>query len=487
MIDREGRCLPDPAREVDHRGRGAAMVLLVLLVGLAALVEWRVATARKRRVDLDVVLHAAWAVKTGASPYGVTNERGWHYNLPPLLAILLTPLAEPPPGEAHPDTVPFLAALAIWNALSIVCLAAGAYRLVRALAEDESTVSRRWWLLGVVPIVVCLPAIGITLNRGQVNLVLTGLLCASSAAVIRGQRFQAGWWLAVAACIKIIPAFLFVYPLWKRDSRFLAGGAVGLAVGLVVVPALVCGPARTAEHYQELGRAVLGPALSLGGDQSRADELIDLYASNSQSFQVLFHKLFHGAETRHPSRPSTALTLAHWLTGALLTLATLRVGNGENDSAAAMVIRLGALGMLMVALSPASHDHYFCMNLVLVMGIVATAARTGVSRPGGWLLALILLVYTAACALPMLPELRVLRDIRSPLIGSLALWATGVAMLHRERGQTRREDSSRSTPGGGADLGREVCENAVEAGGCGGIHRLGSDCLTGVVVGLRER
>ena len=48
----------------------------------------------RMKLDLDVNLRAACAVRAGESPYAVTNERGWHYNLPPLLAILLMPLAE---------------------------------------------------------------------------------------------------------------------------------------------------------------------------------------------------------------------------------------------------------------------------------------------------------------------------------------------------------------------------------------------------------
>ncbi len=218
------------------RGERFALFLLVaFLVGFGVFVEIRVAMTQKRRVDLDVCLRAAWAVRNGENPYRVTNEQGWHYNYPPLLAILLVPLAEPPPEADRSGTVPFLAALAIWNAFSLFCLAVGVHCLGRALEQTlpDPVVStqpcgcRGWWALRALPVWACLPMIGVTLSRAQVNLLLLVLLCATAAAAVRGRRFQAGLWLAGAICLKIIPAYLLVYPLLKRDWRWLAGCAWG--------------------------------------------------------------------------------------------------------------------------------------------------------------------------------------------------------------------------------------------------------------------
>jgi hypothetical protein len=59
--------------------------------------------------------------------------------------------------------------------------------------------------------------------RGQVNLLLLALLCGTAAATLRGRRFRAGLFLAGAICIKVIPAFLLLFPLWRRDGRCLLG------------------------------------------------------------------------------------------------------------------------------------------------------------------------------------------------------------------------------------------------------------------------
>jgi hypothetical protein len=87
----------------------------------------------------------------------------------------------------------------------------------------------------------------------------------------------------------------------------------------------------------------------------------------------------------------------------------------------------------MVPTSPASHDHYFCVNLILVLGLVAAVVRGEGRRLGGRGLALLLIGYVASCTLPMVPELRVLRDVRLPLLGSLALWLAGALVLCGQR------------------------------------------------------
>jgi len=428
---------PPMRSTLDRRATALALALIAVLIACCVFVEIRVAIAEKRRIDLDVVLRAAWAVKVGENPYSVTNERGWHYNLPPLMAILLVPLAECPPDQAPPGKIAILAALAFWNIAGLIALALGVHVLAWAVEQgstDPAVRARpagcwRWWVVRALPVAACFPAIGITLNRGQVNLFLASLLCAAAAAAIHSRRLMAGVWLAGAICVKIIPAYLILYPLWARDRRWLIGAILGLAVGLGVIPTMVFGPTRTADYYWDLTRSVMLPGLSLGGDQSRSTELIDLHASNSQSFQVLFDNLLHLGKPAEPTPASSDLRLAHWLVGGMLTLVTLQAGRRWPETACRSVIRFGALAVLMVAVSPASHDHYFCVNLVLIVGLVSAAIDGKVKHLSGRGLALLLVAYATACALPMIPDLRILRDIRLPLLGSLALWLVGIQIL----------------------------------------------------------
>jgi hypothetical protein len=440
---------------MDRRARVAAIALFVLVAAYCVFVEIRVAGSKKRRIDLDVNLHAAWAVRAGENPYTITNERGWHYNLPPLLAILLVPVAEQPPGAEQTGDAPLLLTLAIWNVVGLVALGASVHALASAAVPRFAAGTARWWAPRLIPIAACVPAIGITLNRGQVNLFLTALLIFSIAAALRGRKFIAGGWLAAAVCLKIIPAYLILHPLWMRDRRWLAGTVLGLIIGLGLIPALVFSPQRAGELYLDLARSVMLPGLNLGADGTRSEELIDLYASNSQSFQVLFHHLLYSKSAEIPGW----LRLAHWLAGGSMTLLTLLTGRTKPSTPTRSIIRFGALAVLMVAISPASHDHYFCVNAILILGLV-TARLEGNSPFANWSLAVVLTVYFAACALPMIPDLRVLRDLRSPLIGSLVLWLAGIATLRGGKRSLQFEtspdvphgDGSVRTPGFGNPL-----------------------------------
>src|SRR5262249_44081148 len=155
-------------------------------------------------------------------------------------ACLFVPFAYPPPG-AEPVLVPPLAAsIATWYLCGVACLLAGVHLLARALEGASGSPpawgGRRWWSLRVVPLLVCLPCIGSTPGKGQVTPLLFLLIAAGITASLRGRRLAFGGWLALAACVKIFPAFLLAAPLWRRDWRALAGAGLGLAFGLVVLP-----------------------------------------------------------------------------------------------------------------------------------------------------------------------------------------------------------------------------------------------------------
>ncbi len=411
--------------------RGLAVLLtLALLFGI--LVELRSAYLQRRMGDLGVFLRTAWAVRTGQDIYTVTDHNGYHYHYPPLFAILLTPLADPPPGADRSWAVPYPITVAIWYVISLLCLVSAVHWLACTLEETSPAApargSRRWWALRVLPVLACLPPIGHTLMRGQVSLLLLLLLCGMAAALLRGRRWQAGLWLAGAICLKVIPAFLLIYPLQRRDGRCLAGCAVGLVLGLAAIPAAVFGPARTLAYYQEWTHVLLWPGLGAGTDQSRAKELIEVTATDSQSFQAIFHNSIYPDPATRPRQPSMTVRSAHWLTGGLLTLVTLLAARRRHDGPAA-VITFGALMVIMLLLSPVCHLHYFCLSLPLAMGALA-AVREG--EPGLFArvgMPSVLVVHGVAQALPHFPALQRLRDCGLATYATLLLWLFGMIIL----------------------------------------------------------
>ncbi len=461
-------------------------LLLAVTLLFGVLVEYRSCFLRRRMTDLNCYLRAGWAVRQGgANLYHVYDDSGWHYNYPPLYAILCTPLADPPtqdwtrypvrslglaatPGGLGPllaastlaaspaplqatdpviPYVPWAVSVALVYVLNLGFLALALQVLASALEQTAGEASgwrpavgsRRWFQLRMFPYCLFLFPIAHTLMRGQANLILMACFCGMIAGLLRGRSFVAGLCLAGAICIKVFPAFLLVVPLLRRDGRFLAGCGVGLLVGLILIPVLALGPTQTLICYRELAEVLLGPALGLGDNQSRARELIDAWATDSQSFQMLLHNTIHFDPT---SRPKEILPLArqlHWLLGGCLTLLTLWAGwRHRHSRGPALAVFVGSLILVMLLLSPVCHVHYFALLLPLVMGLLALAwerqARAGkdlaVTRTPlilfvlGWIFCL----CYAAQQLPGQDALRQLCILTYPV---LAFWLTAVVALWR--------------------------------------------------------
>jgi hypothetical protein len=420
----------------------AAVVIVVGVVAFGYAVEKRSAFLARRMGDLDCYLRAAWAVRVAPDRlYDVCDDNGWHYNYPPLFALLLAPLADPPPGEDAAGMLAYPVSIAAFYLLSLAALAAGVHWLATALervSPDPAVRAmpigcRRWWLFRIVPVLLCLPPIGHTLMRGQANLFLLATICGAAAALTRGRRLLAGGCLAGAICLKIFPAYLLLLPLWRRDGRCLVGCLLGLVLGLAVVPAAALGPARALGEYQKLGVVLLGPALNLGGDDSRANELLHTTSTDSQSFVVILHNLMHIDQHRweRPPEAVPAVRYAHYVLSGFLTAATLvaarrRRGAGRPDDA---VLFLGALSLAMLFISPVCHTHYFALSLPLVMALLGRAWEERGRIP--WGLTIVLTLQPVVNALILLPAGEKLKDGGLALAAAMALWGTACVLLWR--------------------------------------------------------
>jgi len=438
------RTSPLPSSALTPFERYGLVLLLVVLVGFGALVELRSAFLSRRMGDLGVFLRTAWAVRAGEDLYKVSDDNRFHYHYPPLFAILMTPLADPPAGANRSWTLPYSVTVAVCYILSVLCLVFAVHWLANALEQSSPDPAvrtqppgcRRWWALRVVPVLACLPPIGHTLMRGQVNLLVLLLLCGLAAAVIRGRRWQSGLWLAGAICLKVIPAFLLLFPVWRRDLRCLAGCALGLVVGLGLVPLAVFGPEQTLAYYAEWTTVLIRPGLGTGNDESRARELIDVTATDSQSFQAIFHNtMYPDGETR-PRTVAPEVRLAHWLTGGLLTLLTLLAARGQRGDAPAQVLVLGNLVLIMILLSPVCHLHYFCLAVPLVMALLSVAWERKATLYPGTGLSLLLLLLVIANTLPHFAVFQRFRDDGLAAYAAVLLWLAGVITLRlRARAQ----------------------------------------------------
>jgi hypothetical protein len=471
---------PHLLERLSRRERVVLALFLGSFVLFGLLVEKRSAFMRRRMGDLGCYLRAGYAVRVGGTHlYDYTDDNGWHYNYPPLFAVLMAPLADPPArdlalGGAHtagllaapggagpwlaasalaanptplePDVppavpyVPYAVSVAVWYVVSLVCLALAVHLLAGALEQTSPHPGvralpagcRRWWQLRTLPVLVCLPSVGHTLMRGQANLLLLALLCGLIAALLRGRPLRAGLCLAGGICLKIFPAYLLLVPLWRRDARCLAGCLLGLVLGLGVVPAAALGPGSAVARYRELAEVLLGPALNLGGDRSRAKELIEVTATDSQSFLATLHNTLHLDRDTRPNVASPAVRRAHWILGGLFTLLTLAAGRRcRTEAGPALALFVGALTLIMILLSPVCHTHYFALSVPLVMGLQVAAWDYRLSDAARWALLVVMVLQVVGHALPLLPIFEVLKDAGLALYTALALWLAGCLVLWR--------------------------------------------------------
>src|ERR1700722_2078295 len=110
-----------------------ALLFIVFLFG--GIIEYRSAYLTHRRTDADIFFRSGWGIRTGQDIYELIDTQGWHYCYPPFFSILITPLANPPPGADRTGYLPYKVSVAILYALSIVALWFAVHWLASAREE----------------------------------------------------------------------------------------------------------------------------------------------------------------------------------------------------------------------------------------------------------------------------------------------------------------------------------------------------------------
>jgi len=413
----------------------------VACVAFSVIVEYRSAFLQRHMTDVQVYLRAAWAARVGEDIYAVTDDNHWHYHYPPLLALASMPLADAPAGADRTGLLPFAVSVALWYWLSVAALCAGLHVLASALDPRAVRGCQRWWALRLLPLLACLSPIAATLMRGQVNLFLLALLCFAGAALLRQRSWQAGLWLAGAVCLKIIPALLLIYPLWRRDYRCLGGSALGLVLGMIVLPVAWFGPDRTVAYYVQWYNALARPALGTGDDHVRDRELIDLTSTDSQSLQAMIHNTLHLDRDTRPHQPDPPVRVAHWLGGGLLVLLTLLAAGARSPAEPPWrpLLLLGSLTLVMLMLSPVCHLHYFCLAAPLIMALMAWQWEVNGAVRLGRGLTLLLTGNFLVNLVTHVPGFDLARDLCLAGYATLLLWLVGVVTLWQTRPQPARQ------------------------------------------------
>jgi hypothetical protein len=456
-----------------RRERTWLWVSLFLVLAFGANLEKRTALRRVPMTDLGVPVCAAGAVLKGDNLYRMSEWHNWHYNYPPTLAILLTPLAlsapSPPPVlnpgvprvesntpwgydiashrhyyGLHRDNAHFFGIIAVWYFLNIALIALSAHALACALEgcrlreppPIEPRRRRRWWALRALPLLVCAGSLGTDLSRGQMDVLMLAAMAFGLYAAAMRREFQAGLWLCFPATVKLFPALLFLYPAWRLRWRTLLGITAGLVLALTIIPVVAFGPTRTIEYYQTWMKVVARPGLGQGGDPSRAAELTAMGGTDNQSLLAfIYNWRYHGE--RRDQRPPEALATDRWAVygiGALLFVGVfVAMGMRRQDTPRNLLISAGLLMGLALVISPVTHNYYFLLLLPLIAALVDFSAGDGTSRGANRKLLLLMSVFTVTDLLARLPGIGPwLRNAGVPFLTMAAMLVAGAWVLMGE-------------------------------------------------------
>jgi hypothetical protein len=425
----------NPGAPLEQGGRRFLWVLAAVFIGFYLYTLNGTAIHQPRKGDLGVYLRAAWAAREGTSLYQITDHHGWHYLYPPLLATLMIPLADPPDNaapEAKAQTLPFWVSASIWYWLGIACILASVHMVASALEDTGAArgappppiYSQGWWLLRLLPLLLTLCYAGDGLGRGQSTPIL--LLCISGcgAAILRGRSLRAGLWLGTAAIIKLFPAFLLIYPLWRRDRRFLAGAAAAMAMGLAL-PVAIMGPTASLTAYREfVGGRLMGEATG-GGDPTVAEEL---HGTNSriQSFEYMLYDMVHPLRQGRAKQPPGEYFLAHVAISVLLSGGALWALRRRGDGLGEFLF-FAALVQLVVPILPVSRPHYYVFGILALAGLCADQWPKRRGLWTGWPVALAAGASLLASILDGVDQPQALdfglATWANLALGGLALWA----------------------------------------------------------------
>src|SRR5262245_5534797 len=150
------------------------------------------------------------------------------YPNPPIMALLLKPLA---------DMKPPLGAL-LWYYLKAGMALASLYWVFRLVEGDGPPFPP--WAKVLVVLLSLRPIMG-DLVHGNVNLFILFLVAAGLYAFHKGRQAGGGLLIALAIACKVTPALFVPYLVWKRAWRALAGCGAGLVLFLWVVPSCFLG------------------------------------------------------------------------------------------------------------------------------------------------------------------------------------------------------------------------------------------------------
>ena len=373
--------------------RGFVLALVLFFLALSIQYGWKAGHNRSA--------FERWWPQIIAMGDGVDIAGRYNYPNPPIMALLLYPLARIP-DALHGVGLPHQAA-STFAALCWFYIKAGltllVFRWVFQLVEETGRPFPLW--ARCVTVLLALRPIISDLQHGNVNLFILFLIVAALTAYHRKRDLLAGAVLGLAIACKLTPALFLPYLVWKRSWKALIGCTAGLALFLWpgFVPALVMGWDRNQQHlvswyYDMVHPFVIEGKVTSEHNNQSLPGLVARLATHSPSFSTYVNDRY--TPTHYDNLLDLPSEAARWLVKGCMGLFALMVvwicrtpttpREGWRLSAEFSIVLLG-----MLLFSERTWKHH-CVTLVLPFAVVC--------------------YYVAACS----PG----KGLRAYLIGSLA-------------------------------------------------------------------
>lgn len=173
-----------------------------------------------------------------------------HPNMP-IVVLLLTPFAYMP-----------VWLMALTFSLLKLAVLAPAVLAAERLAGDAGRPIPLW--VAPVALLCGLGYFIADVQHGNTNIFVAAAVVGHLWLFRTGRNWSAGVMLALAVCLKMVPALFLLYWLYQRQWRVVGGLLAGLALFGVAIPAGVLGPERFLELTGTWWTSLIGPGL-VGG------------------------------------------------------------------------------------------------------------------------------------------------------------------------------------------------------------------------------
>lgn len=344
----------DTTHPVSSPARPVRPALWVVPVVLAVLALWfsfhswgRMKKYSGDFIDLQVYQLGIEAMRHGSDLYGQLPKTsagiGLPFIYPPFAAIALQPFA----------LLPWSVSKTLYVVLSVAALTWALYLVARRY-RPEARETAVWITACALPLAMFLEPVRATIDFGQVNLLLMGLVAAD--CLTPKTRWPRGVLIGIAAAIKLTPAAFVLFFLIRKDYRAAVTAA---ATGIIATAASFLILHTESTRYWFGG---LGNVSGLSGSDFHTN----------QSIQAVLARLgFDGFAFD-----------ALWIVLGLLVLALVVAAMRKAADAPALALSMNAVFTLL--LSPISWSHHWVWIAPALFAMTLYAVRLPRRRALGW-------------------------------------------------------------------------------------------------------